>query len=439
MALLTASSLAAGGLKETVVKGGSRSLRQVNGWRIALEGETWLTLEDAEDPILRGEIDFRSPDAWVSFPALRPSEVNERFLRFLKVRGVAAKVGENVRLAPHVGGTLVIPHGPDYPALQTYERMSFGGGARSFKVHAYHRAKELGKDDDRIMSFVLKKGYMATLAENGDGSGASQVFIARDADLRVSKLPNELVGKVSFVRVFPWNWTAKKGFGGKLTTAEKLGAHWKYDWSANGESTLDMEFVPMRHNKSWDSFSKINAKQNVTHLLGFNEPMQKDQGNMTLEQCLDMWPKLQASGLRLGSPCPTDGKVDWLYEFIEKADERGLRVDFVAVHYYKANWSAEKLVGWLRAIHERTGRPIWLTEFNNGASWTKNHNPSPKENAKRIEEYCEAMEKADFIERYAVFNLGDKAHHRQVIIDGMPTPAGESYREVVSTEAYLGE
>ncbi len=436
---LAASSFAANGLKETVFKNGHREMKNINGWRVALEGETLLTLKDDKAPIVRGEIDFLSDDAWVSFPELRPSVVNERFLQFFKVRGEPANVGGNIRLAANVGGTLVIPHGPKYKALRIYEHVAFGGESRDCTPYVYNRPKQLGPFNDGIASFVLKKGYMATFAENANGSGASQVFIARDEDLRVPQLPGELAGKVSFIRVFPWRWTAKKGNGGKPAIAEMLGGHWRYDWSAGGESTLDIEYVPMRHNRKWDSFSKINSKKNVTHLLGFNEPMQKDQSNMTMDQCLDMWPKLLASGLRLGSPCPTDGQVEWLYEFIDKADARGLRVDFVAVHYYKANWSPDKLIGWLKKIHERTGRPIWLTEFNNGAGWSKNHDPSMKANGKRIEAFCEAMEKADFIERYAIFNLGDKKHNRQVIMDGEPTYTGELYRDVESTEAHRGE
>ena len=279
---------------------------------------------------------------------------------------------------------------------------------------------------------------MATLAENEDGSGASQVFIAYQQDLVVKSLPAKLKNKVSFIRVFPWRYTGKKGFGGKLSTSEMLSTQWYYSWNAGGKSTLDIEFVPMRHNGKWPPYKKINELKNVTHVLGFNEPNQKDQANMTVEQALAQWPKLQASGLRLGSPSPNDAErgLKWLYQFMDEADKRGLRVDFVTVHYYKADWPAKKLIAWLQKIHKRTGgRPIWLTEFNNGAPWTKGHNPTYAENSKKLDEYCKIMDAAKFVERYAIFSVGPETKQRQLIKKGELTPTGEWYKQYVGAEA----
>ncbi|MCG8451373.1 MAG: glycoside hydrolase family protein [Pirellulales bacterium] len=425
-------------LKAWNIKTGRRTLDSLEGRKATLSGQSLLTLTDEQTPIKRSEIHLNFEDAWVLLPSLQPSVVHDKFLQYFQVDGQPAKQGENVRLAPFVGGTLVIPHGPDYEALRTYNRVNHRGAARTYVVHKYYKSAELGEDEDKILSFVLKKGYMATFAENENGSGASQVFIARDRDVSIRRLPEKLAGKVSFLRVFPWRWTGKKGFGGREKESEMLGSFWRYGWDAGGESTLDMEYVPMRHNKHWDSWEKINSKQHVTHLLGFNEPMQKDQSHMTMEQCLALWPKLQESGLRLGSPCPTDGTLNWLYEFIDKADQRGHRVDFVSVHYYKGNWSPRQMIDWLRKIHERTGRPIWLTEFNNGASWVKNHNPSMQENAQRIEAFCRAMDATPFVERYAVFNVRDEKYHRQVIQHDKLTLTGQHYRRNPSAEAYVG-
>lgn len=413
-----------------------KTLRTLEDKKVTLKKKALLTLTDDKEPILNSEIHFASPDAWIHFRNVKPSDVNERFLSNLYVNGRPAELDRNIRLTPVVQGTMAIPHGPKYQALKAYKESGYKGASQGFIPHKYYRSEELSEWEDQITSFVLKHGYMATLAENNDGTGASKVFIADEEDVRIARLPKNLAGKVSFVRVFPWRWTGKKGFGGKAASAQMLGSNWRYGWDAGGESTLDMEYVPMRHNASWDSFTKINSKLNVTHLLGFNEPMQKDQANMSMDKVLKMWPKLQASGLRLGSPCPTDAKLNWLYEFIDKADERGLRVDFVAVHYYKGNWPQEKLINWLRNIHERTGRPVWLTEFNNGAPWVKNHNPTKQEQAKKIQEYCQAMDRASFVERYAIFNLGHKNYNRQVIIDGKLTPAGRLYSQNPSKKAY---
>ncbi|MEP4077165.1 glycosyl hydrolase [Haloferula sp.] len=414
---------------------GEQSVEHVRGTDVGLFGEATLTISAEEEAIGDGMLHFESEDAWVVLESVRPSEVGEKHLKQMRVDGIPVRKGWNIRLSPWLGGTVIIPHGKEYHGLVSYRQGNFRGESRGYLVHKYYKSAELGEDEDMIESFVVKRGYMATLAENANGSGFSKVYVAKDEDIRVSKLPAGLAGKVSFIRVFPWRWTGKRGLGGQQQKAEMLDCAWRYKWDAGGESTPDMEYVPMRHNRHWDSFKKINSKENVTHLLGFNEPMQKDQSNMSMEDCLKLWPKLLESGLRLGSPCPTDGRNDWVIEFVKKADERGYRVDFVALHYYKADWAPDRLVEWLRDVHRKTGRPIWLTEFNNGASWTKGHKPSIKENAKRIEEFCKAMDKEDFIERYAIFNLGDRNANRQVFIGGELTETGRRYRDVSLSEA----
>ena len=412
---------------------GVHQLDAVDGKRYALEGDSKLIIQGTADPIRNGEVHLNAEDTMLIFEHFRPSQVKATCLQHLRVNGEPAVLGKNIRLVRAVNGTVVQPHGEDYQPLQTFNQTGFRGEPRRYSLHQYYKSEQLGEDEDQIASFMLKRGYMATLAENEDGTGASQVFIASEQDLRVSSLPTKLRGKVSFIRAFPWRWTGKKGYGGKAGPAELLDVQWRYNWGAGDESTLDMEYVLMKHNPKWPTWLQINDKQSVTHLLGFNEPMQKDQADMTMQQVLRLWPKLQASGLRLGSPCTTDGTVDWLYEFLDKAKQRGYRVDFITVHYYKGGWSDEKFIRWMRDIHERTGLPLWVTEFNNGARWVKGHNPTLKQNAKALAGYCKIMDACEFIERYAVFNM---KNNRAVIADGKLTPAGKRYRDNPSAPAY---
>lgn len=408
----------------------------VEDLHLVISGKSLLTISASKDAITNSRIELNSADAWVLLPALRPSVVHDDYLASFVINGEAAELDVNVRVAAVGSGTGIIPHGPNHTALETFTKANFGAEAMPHVVHKYYRARELGDSNDAIKSFRLQHGYMATLAENQDGTGASQVFIANSADIEIRSLPDSLRGKVSFVRVFPWRWTSKKGFGGSQKASEKLQTNWRYDWAAGGKSTLDIEYIPMRHNLHWDSFKKINSRENTTAVLGFNEPMQKDQAKMTVEQCIKLWPKLMGSGLRVGSIAPTDGSLDYLYRFMDEADKKGLRVDFVAVHCYHGNRSPEKWVSWLREIHRRTGRPIWVTEFNNGAPWVRNHNPSLKENAKHVQRLIRAMDNAPFVERYAIFNLGNPKGHRQIIKDDTLTPAGEMYRKHTAPIAY---
>ncbi|MFK7789691.1 MAG: glycosyl hydrolase [Phycisphaeraceae bacterium] len=424
-------------LKQVTLTRGARAIDRVEESRYILRGDSTLILQAADKPIGNGEVHLDSEDAVLIIEKVHPTRVHDELLDKLRIDGGIAKLGVNVRLAPYVNGTLVQPHGTDYQPLITYSQTRYKGEGRSFSLHKYYKAKELGEDNDRINSFVLTRGYIATFAANQDGTGESKVYIARDRDLKIAQLPSGLREAVSFIRVFPWRWTGKKGFGGKHQNAVNLACHWRYDWGAGGRSTLDMEYVAMKHNGKWPTFKQINGLQDVNHLLGFNEPMKVKQGNLSMEACLKLWPKLQESGLRLGSPCTTDGTVDWLYEFMDKANARGYRVDFVTVHYYKGGWSDERFIAWMRQIHEKTGLPLWVTEFNNGADWVKGHNPSPVQNADALLRYSKVMDQCDFIERYAVFNL----HHgnRAVVTKaGELTPAGRAYRDNESAEAYLG-
>jgi hypothetical protein len=415
------------------------TLQTLRNRAVRLTGGALLALTDPDKPIENATIEIASEDAWVFLPKVRPSAVASQYLKLVSVSDEPAEPGVNCRVAAYLRGSIVIPHSPGYPALQAYTRSNFHGDRMDFPIHTYHRAAELGDHNDAIHSIVLKRGYMATLAANEDGSGASRVFIARVADLRLRALPRNLAGRVSFVRVFPWRWTGKKGYGGSTDQSEQLACDWHYDWTASRRSTLDLEYVPMCHNDRRPDWEKINALRDVTHALGFNEPMQASQANMSIERCLELWPRLQESGLRLGSPSPTDGSVDWLYRFIDEADRRGLRVDFVAVHYYKPDWTPDRLINWLQKIHARTRRPLWVTEFNNGAPWCKGHHPRPEENAQRIDQFIHAMDACPFVERYAVFNCGPDSGNRRVILDDELTPAGKRYRHHTAPEAFLGD
>ena len=54
-----------------------------------------------------------------------------------------------------------------------------------------------------------------------------------------------------------------------------------------------------------------------------------------------------------------------------QVDSKGLRVDFMCVHWYPgydtsmtdSDAAAQELAKYMTDVHERWGRPIWLTEF----------------------------------------------------------------------------
>ena len=97
-------------------------------------------------------------------------------------------------------------------------------------------------------------------------------------------------------------WSAP-GFDAALTSSQ---ASWYYDWSPSRMDhlgTAGPQFVPMIWGaKNADATTLATARTQGSTLLAFNEPDMGSQSNMTVEQALDLWPKLQATGLRLGQP-----------------------------------------------------------------------------------------------------------------------------------------
>jgi putative glycosyl hydrolase/concanavalin A-like lectin/glucanase superfamily protein/putative Ig domain-containing protein len=404
---------------------------------VTMTGRCELRITATNNPMPGCVIHLNSPDAWLVLPNIRPS-VAATYLSQIRVNGANAVSGGNVRVDEFAMGTVVVPHAPSFRPLQVFSGLNFLGASTNFGIYIYYTNANLGSFDRAIRSFKLKRGYMATFAQRDDGGGASQVFVAQDGDLEVGVLTTNLDRSVRFVRVFPWRWTSKKGWAGGVQPLVR--PHWSYDWDNVATSTLDAEYVPMRHNLNWNAYANINAKQRSTHALGFNEPDQANQADMTVDTAIANWPNLVRSGLRVGAPAVSDSGVSgqglsWLYGFMDEADALGYRVDFVPVHFYKCDWTATQYYNWLLGIYQRTGRPVWVTEFNNGANWCASTPPTLAQNATRISEFLEMLENAPFVERYAIYNWVG-TNRAMVADDGTLTPAGVIYRDRQSRLAY---
>ncbi|MBD0831550.1 glycosyl hydrolase [Aestuariibaculum sediminum] len=410
------------------------SLTDIN---MKLTGKGQVTLTSSSDPIVNSAIDLASPDAWVYFENLKPSQVATSYLNYFKVNGQDAAVGNNIRITNYLNGAMVIAHSNNYNALTVFDGAAQGGTSRNLSINQHYKTAELGAMADNIESFILKRGYMATFASNENGTGTSRVYIADDDDVIVDVMPEGLSNTVSMVVVRQWRWTTKKGWRGSASGADQFNAGSSYDYNNSNYGTLDVEYVPMRHNPNWNAYSNFMDKFGSTHALGYNEPDNSvDDGFSSVADAINAWPNMMASGLRLGSPAPTDGGLNWLYSFMDQCDELGYRVDFVAWHFYRANNTAQQLYDQLLAIHNRTGRPIWITEFNNGCNWTYNGNePTQEENAQVIQDFINMLEDAPFVERYYVWD-GCNESLRMTNYDGSLKPAGIIYRDLESTMAF---
>jgi hypothetical protein len=218
----------------------------------------------------------------------------------------------------------------------------------------------------------------------------------------------------------------KKGVAGNLEVARALKASWYYNWGPRGVSEPGLEFVPMIKGKGHVTDRTLEAikASGAKALLCFNEPERADQGDATVEEVLDLWPKLMATGLRLGSPAPSsDGKgVAWLEQFMAGVKKRKLRVDFIAVHWYRSA-KEDDFQRWLRSLKAKWDRPIWVTEFN--AHYTKDDKDRFAERAFKM------LDRERVVERYAYMDCGPgapgglwKDSSRQI-----PSELGLKYRD----------
>lgn len=152
-----------------------------------------------------------------------------------------------------------------------------------------------------------------------------------------------------------------------------IGATWVYNWSTHPPpAATSLQWVPMVPNaasltqKALSSLRLSAERGHLRYLLGFNEPDNAHQADLSPERAAALWPRLEQTGLQLGSPV-TDWVGDgWLARFMAIAHKRKLRVNFIALHYYQ-DFTNPNAVAELRQslilIHNRYHLPIWVTEL----------------------------------------------------------------------------
>lgn len=223
-----------------------------------------------------------------------------------------------------------------------------------------------------------------------------------------------------------------------------VGSRWMYNWNIAPPEKLPagIGFVPMIYSERSISHQtlgqvKIQARtRGDKELLGFNEPDAKTQGNTSVEKALEIWPTLESTGLRLGSPSCVHPDNEWMTAFMKGVDERGLRVDFICMHSY-AGPNAESFVKRLEKIHALYKRPIWITEFA-VADWEAKTPAENRFKPERVADFVSKLlpqlEAMDIVERYAWFHGGVSGapleSSKLFNPDGSLTVVGKAYRSV---------
>lgn len=362
-------------------------------------------------------------------------------LSHVRIGGRAAVNNSNCIVRIYAGGSIILPYSSDIKPLTVYTGTDCTGETAQYGVG--NRVSLRGNAmNNNIRSFTLKRGYMVCLMTRADGTGYSRVFIADSEDKTVN-LPAILSGTISALRVQQWNDSGKKGYAGNATDANTaLKTTWCYNWDAGVNVWADREYVTQHHHEGWPGIADVGNNGTSANILGNNEPDNtgddREQVN-TVEEVLATWPQMMATGRRLGSPAMSSD-LNWLYRFIDSIDARGWRCDFVVMHcYWYSDWSS--WLNTLRTVHNRTKRPIWITEMNYGANWTgwPGSDTSGSDANFAIEKQhfapvVDGLEATDWLERYAVYNWVQDC--RSVYLNGKLTPMGEYYAAKETGIAY---
>ena len=260
---------------------------------------------------------------------------------------------------------------------------------------------------------ALTLAALAALCAPASASAGVARRVAPDATaVTAVGAPAPVAGSAAHARKGAGVWV----FNGVHRALVKSGVSWYYTWGPDHHGITNprgVAFVPM----IWGAGSVTTASlREVRHegryLLGFNEPDNAGQANMTVSRALKLWPRLMSTGMRLGSPAVATGAATrggWLDRFMRGASARHYRVSFITVHWYGGDFVTSRAVrelrGYLRAIHARYHRPLWLTEFaliRFGAQVTF---PSPGRQAAFVTAATAMLRRLSYVQRYAWFAL----------------------------------
>jgi hypothetical protein len=218
-----------------------------------------------------------------------------------------------------------------------------------------------------------------------------------------------------------------------------LGAHWMYSWGNELREEIpgNVEYVPMFWGKGSVTDENINrikqlvADGKVKYILGFNEPDGKAQANMSVDQAIELWPRLEEIGVPIGSPATVSPNNAWMVEFMQKAEANNLRIDFITVHHYGGP-DVLNLVNKLKETYIKYNKPIWITEFavaDWGASSPQSNRYSEAKVLAFMNNALTALDEISWIHRYSWFDGRQAPLFTSALFDedAVITTVGQTY------------
>ncbi len=198
--------------------------------------------------------------------------------------------------------------------------------------------------------------------------------------------------------------SSKKGVGLNETNfgvsqLDALGVNWYYSWGPTTSVVTTKQFVPMCF-----SLNTLSRLTTYSTLLGFNEPDNSSQSNITVASAISNWGTLVTKSTRIGSPATAGNPLttgSWLTQFMTNSPLP--KVDFVCVHWYKGP-NSSKFIQDMTAIIAKYGKPIWITEFAPQTTSSSTASPTKYTQAQVtafINTVIPWMDRNPMIERYA--------------------------------------
>ena len=195
---------------------------------------------------------------------------------------------------------------------------------------------------------------------------------------------------------------------------DKLKPHWHYSWNWELRANYPegVEFVPMIWGRGSATQARIDYLNNlaslgeIQNILTFNEPDLESQSNMSVDEVVNLWPLLETLNVPISSPVASAPLNDWMRDFMEKASNQNLRVDFVAIHIYHKN-DPVKFIELVEEVYQTYGKPIWITEFavrDTNATITNPNIYSESYVLSFMQYVLDELYELDYVKRYSWFD-----------------------------------
>jgi len=185
---------------------------------------------------------------------------------------------------------------------------------------------------------------------------------------------------------------------------------WAYNWASNNNGLASgVEYLPMlwssdsEKTNTWTSDANKALSNGATAILGFNEPDDTQQANMSPQEAATAYMQYittpYAGKAKLVSPAVTNGGgsmgLSWLSTFMGLCTS--CQIDAVAIHWYDVSTNIAYFQSHIEQAHTQSGLPVYLTEFG-----TTDGNDEAF-----LAAVLPWLDAQDYVERYAYFMAED--------------------------------